>query len=65
MIVKIDLSNDNSCKIYIEKLQALSFDRKVVVVNKSNYCWFHLEYLKSKITAKELSFVLFLIDIKI
>ena len=56
MIVKIDLSNDNSYKIYIEKLQALSFDRKVVVVTNPTIAGFHLEYLKSKITAKELSF---------
>ena len=55
MIVKIDLTNDNSYEIYIEKLKALSFDRKVVVVTNPTVAGFHLEYLKSKLTAKELS----------
>ena len=55
MIVKIDLTNDNSYEIYIEKLNALSFDRKVVVVTNPTVAGFHLEYLKSKLTAKELS----------
>src|SRR5574344_913133 len=56
MIVKIDLSNDNSYKIYIEKLKKLSFDRKVLIVTNPTIAGFHLEYLKSKIEAKELSF---------
>jgi len=51
MIVKIDLTNDNSYEIYIEKLKALSFDRKVVVVTNPTVAGFHLEYLKSKLTA--------------
>ena len=55
MIVKIDLTNDNSYEIYIEKLKALSFDRKVLVVTNPTVAGFHLEYLKSKLTAKELS----------
>ena len=55
MIVKIDLTNDNSYEIYIEKLKALSFDRKVVVVTNPTVAGFHLEYLKSKLTAEELS----------
>src|SRR5574344_744453 len=55
MIVKIDLTNDNSYEIYIEKVKALSFDRKVVVVTNPKVAGFHLDYLKSKLTAKELS----------
>lgn len=56
MTVKIDLSNENSYEIYIDKLQSLSFDRKVVVVTNPTISGFHLDYLKSKLSAKELSF---------
>lgn len=56
MTVKIDLSNENSYEIYIDKLQSLSFDRKVVVVTNPTISGFHLDYLKSRLSAKELSF---------
>lgn len=46
MIVKIDLTNDNSYEIYIEKLKALSFDRKVVVVTNSFAVNFDFKYSK-------------------
>ncbi|HJE03193.1 3-dehydroquinate synthase [Aliarcobacter thereius] len=55
MRVKIELQNDNSYEIFIEKLQQLSFDRKVVIVTNSTIANLHLEYLKTKISAKELS----------
>ncbi|OCL96070.1 3-dehydroquinate synthase [Aliarcobacter thereius] len=55
MRVKIELQNDNSYEIFIEKLQQLSFDRKVVIVTNSTIANLHLEYLKIKISAKELS----------
>ncbi len=56
MIVKIDLANENSYEIYIEKLKKLSFDRKVLVVTNPTVAGFHLEYLKSNLSAKELTF---------
>ncbi|WP_198306341.1 3-dehydroquinate synthase [Arcobacter vandammei] len=55
MTVKIDLSNENSYEIYIEKLQNLTFNRKVVIVTNPTVAGFHLDYLKSKIDAKELT----------
>lgn len=55
MSVKINLSDDNSYEIYIDKLKDLYFDRKVVVVTNPTVSKFHLDYLKSKLSAKELS----------
>lgn len=57
MIVKIDLPNKDSYKIFIDDLQNLSFDKKVVIVTNPTISAFHLEYLKSKIKAKDLSIV--------
>ncbi|RXI25004.1 3-dehydroquinate synthase [Aliarcobacter trophiarum] len=56
MTVKIDLNNENSYEIYIEKLKKISFDRKVVVVTNPTIASFHLEYLKENLSAQELSF---------
>lgn len=56
MIVDITLNPENSYKIYIEKLQNLSFDRKVLVVTNPTVAGFHLEYLKSVLKTKELYF---------
>ena len=56
MTVKINLSNENSYEIYIDKLKTLSFDKKVVVVTNPTIASYHLEYLKSKLNAKQLSF---------
>ncbi|RXJ94692.1 3-dehydroquinate synthase [Arcobacter sp. AHV-9/2010] len=56
MIVKIELGNSNSYEIFIERLKDIYFDRKVVVVTNPTVSSFHLEYLKSKLSAKELSF---------
>ncbi|WP_418185562.1 3-dehydroquinate synthase [Aliarcobacter vitoriensis] len=53
MTVQINLSEENSYKIYIEKLEELNFDRKVVVVTNPTVSSYHLEYLKSKIKARE------------
>ncbi|OCL82882.1 3-dehydroquinate synthase [Arcobacter porcinus] len=55
MRVKIELQNDNSYEIFIEKLQDLSFDRKIVIVTNSTIADLHLNYLKNKIKAKELN----------
>lgn len=56
MIVDITLNPENSYKIHIEKLQELSFDRKVLVVTNPTVAGFHLEYLKSVLKANELYF---------
>ncbi|WP_108064242.1 3-dehydroquinate synthase [Poseidonibacter lekithochrous] len=55
MTVKIDLPHDNSYNIFIDKLNELYFDTKVVIVTNPTVSGFHLDYLKSKLTAKELS----------
>ncbi|MDX4039596.1 3-dehydroquinate synthase [Aliarcobacter skirrowii] len=55
MIVKIELGNSNSYEIFIERLKELYFDRKVVVVTNPTVSSFHLEYLKTKLSARELT----------
>ena len=55
MTVKIDLNNNNSYNIYIDKLANINFDTKVVIVTNPTVSGFHLDYLKSKISAKQLS----------
>ena len=55
MKVKITLPNDNSYEIFIDKLNEIYFDRKVVIVTNPTVSGFHLEYLKTKLSAKELS----------
>jgi len=57
MTVKIDLPHDNSYNIFIDKLSELYFDTKVVIVTNPTVSGYHLEYLKSKLSAKELSVV--------
>ena len=57
MTVKIDLPHDNSYNIFIDNLSELYFDTKVVVVTNPTVSGYHLEYLKSKLSAKELSVV--------
>jgi 3-dehydroquinate synthase len=57
MTVKIDLPNNNSYDIFIEELKELYFDTKVVVVTNPTVSGFHLDYLKSKLDAKEFSIV--------
>lgn len=57
MTVKIDLPHDNSYNIFIDKLNELYFDTKVVIVTNPTVSGFHLDYLKSKLSAKELSVV--------
>ena len=57
MIVKIDLPLEKSYNIYVDKLKELYFDTKVVVVTNPTVSGFHLEYLKSKLSAKNLSVV--------
>lgn len=56
MIVNITLPN-TSYDITIEKLQTIKIDKKVVVVTNPTISDLHLEYLLSKITAKDLSVV--------
>ena len=55
MTVKITLPHDNSYEIFIDKLNEIYFDRKVVIVTNPTVSGFHLEYLKSKLNARELS----------
>ena len=55
MTVKITLPHDNSYDIFIDELNELYFDRKVVIITNPTVSGFHLEYLKSKINARELS----------
>ena len=57
MTVKINLPHNNSYEIFIDKLNELYFDTKVVIVTNPTVSGFHLEYLKTKLTAKELSIV--------
>lgn len=57
MTVKIDLPHNNSYNIFIDKLNELYFDTKVVIVTNPTVSGYHLEYLKSKLSAKELSIV--------
>ncbi|WP_418178934.1 3-dehydroquinate synthase [Aliarcobacter lanthieri] len=55
MTVKINLSEENSYEIYIETLKELNFDRKVVVVTNPTISSYHLDYLKLKLSAKEIT----------
>ena len=56
MVVNITLPN-MSYDIAIDKLSKLSFDTKVVIVTNPTVSKLHLDYLKSRINAKELSVV--------
>lgn len=55
MIVNIKLPNNITYDITIDNLNTLTYDRKVVIVTNPTVSGLHLEYLKSKINAKELS----------
>ncbi|MFY9075193.1 3-dehydroquinate synthase [Malaciobacter mytili] len=57
MIVNITLPNNTSYDITIDRLTNIYFDTKVVVVTNPTVSGFHLEYLKEKLSAKELSIV--------
>lgn len=57
MTVNITLPDGTSYDININILKKLSFDRKVVIVTNPTISGFHLDYLKEKISAKELSIV--------
>ena len=57
MIVNITLPDKTSYDITIETLSKMSFDKKVVVVTNPTISALHLDYLTSKIEAKELSVV--------
>ncbi|PLY06180.1 MAG: 3-dehydroquinate synthase [Arcobacter sp.] len=57
MIVNITLPDNTSYDITIDTLNKIYYDRKVVIVTNPTVSGFHLEYLKEKITAKELSIV--------
>ncbi len=56
MTVEIPLKHeiDNSYKIVIDTLSQLHFDKKVAIVTNPTVSGYHLEYLKNKISAKEL-----------
>ncbi len=55
MTVNINLPHDNSYEIFIDKLNNLYFDTKVVIVTNPTVSGFHLDYLKDKLKAKELT----------
>ncbi|RXK00469.1 3-dehydroquinate synthase [Arcobacter sp. CECT 8986] len=57
MIVNITLPDKTTYDITIDELNDIYFDTKVVVVTNPTVSGFHLDYLKSKISAKELSIV--------
>ncbi len=57
MIVNITLPDNTSYDITIDTLKNMTFDRKVVVVTNPTISALHLDYLTSKIDAKELSIV--------
>ncbi len=57
MIVNITLPDNTSYDITIDTLKNMTFDRKVVVVSNPTISALHLDYLTSKIDAKELSVV--------
>lgn len=57
MIVNITLPNNTSYDITIDALNNIYFDTKVVVVTNPTVSGFHLEYLKERLGAKELSIV--------
>ncbi len=57
MTVKIELPNKNNYNIYIQKLQDIKLDTKVVIVTNPTVSTLHLDYIKDKIKAKQLSVV--------
>ena len=57
MIVEIQLPNKNNYNIYIDQLQNVEFNTKVVVVTNPTVSGYHLEYLLSKINSKQISVV--------
>lgn len=57
MTVEIQLPNKNNYNIYIDTLQNIDLDTKVVIVTNPTVSGFHLEYLTSKINVKQLSIV--------
>lgn len=57
MIVNISLPDNTKYDIIIDTLEKQYFDRKVVIVTNPTVSGLHLEYLKEKISAKELSVV--------
>jgi len=57
MIVNITLPDNTSYDITIDTLNKIYYDRKVVIVTNPTVSGFHLDYLKEKISAKELSIV--------
>lgn len=57
MIVNISLPDNTKYDITIDTLKKQYFDRKVVIVTNPTVSSLHLDYLKEKISAKELSVV--------
>ncbi len=57
MKVNISLPPNTSYDIHISKLNSMYFDTKVVIVTNPTVSSFHLDYLKDKISAKDLSIV--------
>ncbi len=57
MLVNISLPDNTSYDITIDTLNEIYYDRKVVIVTNPTVSSYHLDYLKTKISAKELSVV--------
>jgi len=55
MTVNINLPHNNDYDITIDRLQNITLDTKVVIVTNPTVSGLHLDYLKSKVKAKQLS----------
>lgn len=55
MTVTIELPHNNDYKIYINKLNDILLDTKVVIVTNPTVGKLHLDYLKKNLTSKQLS----------
>ncbi len=55
MTVNINLPYNKDYNITIDALQNIELDTKVVIVTNPTVSGFHLDYLKNKIKAKELT----------
>ena len=55
MIVNINLPHNKDYEITIDTLQNINLDTKVVIVTNPTVSGFHLEYVKNRINAKEIS----------
>jgi len=57
MNININLDNNKSYEILIDKLPELSFDKKVLIVTNPKVSGFHIKYLMDRLKAKEIYIV--------